>query len=288
MNYLAQLRTLKGLTHNESVIVEAIINDPQAFITIEPKVFCTQNYVSLSSLYRLVDKLGHDGIVEFKMELTHALLERNQSVSVDNIDYPFAEKEDTDTSLLKLKALYSETVHETSGSLETNQVTLAAKSCCEAKNITVFATAGNINFAKNFAFQMLEIGMHVSIPVDEYEMKLHASLLTPQDIAIIISYEGRGVGTLLASEILKEKNVPYILISSLHENPLKNDALALLHLASQEDHANKISSFGTRLSLLYVLDALYTEIFKYDYSNNLVKKREYYENLSSYNIKLSK
>ena len=46
-----------------------------------------------------------------------------------------------------------------------------------------------------------------------------------------------------------------------------------------ENHYRKISSFSTRLTLLYILDCLYTCYFELDYENNIKNKIEYYESM---------
>ena len=51
------------------------------------------------------------------------------------------------------------------------------------------------------------------------------------------------------------------------------------------NHYKKISSFSTRLSILYILDVLYTCYFKLDYQENIEKKLAYYNNIVEGTIK---
>ena len=52
-----------------------------------------------------------------------------------------------------------------------------------------------------------------------------------------------------------------------------------LYISPYENHYKKISSFSTRLSLLYILDVLYTCLFKLDYDQIVEKKLKYYDNI---------
>ena len=51
-------------------------------------------------------------------------------------------------------------------------------------------------------------------------------------------------------------------------------------MSHHEDHYHKISSYSTRLSLLYILDVLYTCYFELDYEENLSKKLHYYHHMT--------
>ena len=95
-----------------------------------------------------------------------------------------------------------------------------------------------------------------------------------------------GYGYFLASIYICIKNnkTPIILISSTNKNPLTKYARYKLYLSSNENHFNKISSFSTRLSLLYILDSIYTSYFKLDYDKNVTYKLNTYKKLSNNKI----
>ena len=61
-----------------------------------------------------------------------------------------------------------------------------------------------------------------------------------------------------------------------------------LYISPYENHYKKISSFSTRLSLLYILDVLYTCYFELDYKDNVKKKMDYYDLIWKTNPKMIK
>jgi len=128
---------------------------------------------------------------------------------------------------------------------------------------------------------MQEIGTFVNVPIEEYHQLLTASTSDKNHIAILVSFEGRGVIIQNIAEILKKNKTSIILISSTNENPLTKYADYHLYLSSNENHYNKVSSFSTRLSLLYLLDCIYTQYFKFDYDRNVNYKLNAYKKLSS-------
>ena len=58
-----------------------------------------------------------------------------------------------------------------------------------------------------------------------------------------------------------------------------------LYISSGENHYKKISSFSTRLSILYIFDILYTCYFELNYEENLERKLDYYRLIDKTNIR---
>jgi len=75
-------------------------------------------------------------------------------------------------------------------------------------------------------------------------------------------------------DILRERQAKILLIGSETDNPLSKYADLKLNLPTLESHYDKISAFATKLSLLYMLDNLYTGLFNLNYEENMKKKKE--------------
>ena len=153
----------------------------------------------------------------------------------------------------------------------------------KAKQVDIYTSAGNIYFALNFKFQMQEIGVNVNVPIDEYQQRLLAASGDNNHFAIIISFQGRGILSNILPKILKEKQTKMLLISAYGYNFKNFDPDYHLFINNHENHYKKISSFSTRLSVLFILDVLYTCYFKMNYDENVNKKVAYYDLISKYN-----
>ena len=73
--------------------------------------------------------------------------------------------------------------------------------------------------------------------------------------------------------ILHKNHVPTVLISSTEYHPEIKYYDYQLFLSSKENHYKKISSYSTRLSLLFVLDTLYTAYLGY-IMKRILKRRQ--------------
>ena len=175
---------------------------------------------------------------------------------------------------------YQQTLISTAHLFELDQLRYIAHAMKKAKVIDIYTSAGNVFFAENFKFQMQEIGVHVNVPIEDYQQRLLAASSDETHFALVISFEGRNVLAEKIPQVLKENKTPITLISSPTYQPKNIKSDYHLYLSPKENHYKKISSFSTRLSLLYILDVLYTCYFELDYKKNIEKKLEYYEKIS--------
>lgn len=271
MNIFSQLKNMNDLTNNEKIIVDYILDNPHEFISLSTEKICKKCFVSSPTLYRLCTKLGVSGLSDLKVKISGSL--NNYLQEDDNFDYDYPiEKNQTHYEIINiLKEDYEQTIISTKNLFNLEQLRLAVNAMKKAKQIDIYTSAGNIYFAQNFKFQMQEIGILVNVPEEEYLQNLTASTSNPDHLAILISFGGRGSIIEKIARILTHNNTPILLISSSDKNPLNQYATYQLFLCSYENHYNKISSFSTRMSLLYILDTLYTCYFKTDFENNKEK-----------------
>jgi DNA-binding MurR/RpiR family transcriptional regulator len=280
MNIFSKLNKLTNLTENEKTLVTYMQDNPEIFVKMSAAEISEACFISTSTIYRLCQKLDLIGLSELKVQVSSSINEYLKEKSLVDYNYPFKENETQYEIVLRMKELYEQTMVSSLNLIDLEQLKLISNVLKEAKYIDFYTSAGNIYFAENFKFQMQEIGTFINVPIEEYHQLLTASTSDENHIAIIVSFEGRGLIAENIAEILKKNKTPIILISSTTESPLTKYANYQLYLSSNENHFNKISSFSTRLSLLYVLDCIYTHYFKFDYDKNVSYKLNAYKKLS--------
>ena len=283
MNIFSKLNKLTNLTENEKTLVNYMVGNPENFVKMSALEISDACFISTSTIYRLCQKLDLSGLSELKVQISMSINEYLKENNSINYNYPFKQNETQYQIVLKLKELYEQTLVSSLNLIDLEQLKLISNLLKKAQHIDFYTSAGNLYFAENFKFQMQEIGTFINLPIEEYHQRLTASTSDKDHIAIIVSFEARGVIIKEIADILKKNKTPIILISSINENPLIKYANYHLYLSSNENHFNKISSFSTRLSLLYVLDCIYTCYFKFDYDQNVKYKLDTYKKLSNNN-----
>ncbi|EDE9559967.1 MurR/RpiR family transcriptional regulator [Listeria monocytogenes] len=255
MNILIKIRELTNLTNSEKELANYILANPKKTLQFKPKELATAAFVSAATIYRLINKLGLNGIGELKIEIASSLRETSEEKDL-NYDYPILESDTPYQIMTNLHQIYKGT-------------------------IDVYAASANLFFAQNFKFQMQEIGVLVNVPEEDYIQSLSAANSDENHIAIVVSYGGRSRTLQRVVKILSENNVDIILITSMQDNPLVEFATHKIYMASAENHYNKVSSFSTRQSLLSIFDTLYSIYFNQNYEKNIQYKTTNYQKMNT-------
>ena len=285
MNLFINLKENKDLSKNERVLADYILKHPEDVLKMSSKDLGKVCFVSTATVYRLCDKLGLSGFSDLKIKITSSLDDYRKSNEDFNFDFPVNQFQTHYEIIQKIKEDYEQTLNLTANLFSLDQLRLIASAMEKTQIIDVYTSAGNINFALNFQFQMQEIGIQVNVPVDEYQQRLIAASSNENHLAIIITFGGRGILSDILPRILHKVKTPIVLISSYDYTFKDFDPDYQLYISSYENHYKKISSFSTRLSILYILDVLYTCYFKLDYQENIEKKLAYYNNIVEGTIK---
>lgn len=285
MNLFINLKENKELSKNERILADYILKHPEDVLKMSSKDLGKECFVSTATVYRLCDKLGLSGFSDLKIKITSSLDDYRKSNEDFNFDFPVNQFQTHYEIIQKIKEDYEQTLNLTANLFSLDQLRLIASAMEKAQIIDVYTSAGNINFALNFQFQMQEIGIQVNVPVDEYQQRLIAASSNENHLAIIITFGGRGILSDILPRILHKVKTPIVLISSYDYTFKDFDPDYQLYISSYENHYKKISSFSTRLSILYILDVLYTCYFKLEYQENIEKKLAYYNNIVEGTIK---
>ena len=285
MNLFINLKENKELSKNERILADYILKHPEDVLKMSSKDLGKECFVSTATVYRLCDKLGLSGFSDLKIKITSSLDDYRKSNEDFNFDFPVNQFQTHYEIIQKIKEDYEQTLNLTANLFSLDQLRLIASAMKKAQIIDVYTSAGNINFALNFQFQMQEIGKQVNVPIDEYQQRLIAASSDENHLAIIITFGGRGILSDILPRILHKVKTPIVLISSYDYTFKDFDSDYQLYISPYENHYKKISSFSTRLSILYILDVLYTCYFKLDYQENIEKKLAYYNNIVEGTIK---
>lgn len=276
MNIFSKLDNLTDLTANEQTLVDYMKNNPERFVNMSADEISAACFVSIPTIYRLCKKLKLNGLSQLKMVVSNSIRDYMKEKKGIDYNYPFSQNETQYQITVKMKELYEQTLTTLNNLIDLEQLRLIALALKKAKYIDIYTSAGNIYFAENFKFQMSEIGVVVNVPVEQYQQSLAAAASNEEHVAIVVSFEGRGMLVEQVMTLLKKNKTQIVLISSTTNKTMIQSSDYNLYLNPNENHYNKISSFSTRLSLLYLLDCIYTCYFKLDYDKNVKYKTETY------------
>lgn len=275
MDLFTKIKAMNSFTESEQTFIDFIFNHPYDVIQLNLQQLSKTSYVSISTIYRVMEKLEINGLNQLKLQISESL-KNNENLKNIDYNYPFQKTNTHYQILTQMLELYDQTLKNTINLIDLDVLLHTVQALKKANNIYIFPSIGNYFMAESFQQNMLEIGVKVDIIKEAYYQHWHVQLCDENDIVMLISYAGRTPQIMDIVHDLNKKNIPIILISSTIHTPIDQFAKYHLYFSSYEDSEEKIASFSSRISLQYLLDCIYACYFNRDYEKNLEYKIKNY------------
>lgn len=264
------------LTGSEQRIADLILADPAGFVALSSKQIASECHVSVPTIYRLCKKLGIDGLAGLRVAIAAAVPDWRRMEGEFDFDYPVKENQSLQQATDAMRSDYDQTLLRVFGQIDYRQLAGIVGLIKKKSVIDIYASSANVYFAQNFAFQMQEVGYQVNVPTDEYIQRLTATNADDTHVAFLISFSGRGALAHFIPRIVRARHTPLVLLASKAYADSFDGAEYKLCLNSAENHYDKVSSFSTRLSILFLLDLIYAGYFETDYRRFQKEKTDRY------------
>ena len=275
MDLFTKIKAMNSFTESEQTFIDFIFNHPYDVIQLNLQQLSKTSYVSISTVYRVMEKLEINGLNQLKLQISESL-KNNENLKNIDYNYPFQKTNTHYQILTQMLELYDQTLKNTINLIDLDVLLHTVQALKKANNIYIFPSIGNYFMAESFQQNMLEIGVKVDVIKEAYYQHWHVQLCNENDIVMLISYAGRTPQIMDIVHDLNKKNIPIILISSTIHTPIDQFARYHLYFSSYEDSEEKIASFSSRISLQYLLDCIYACYFNRDYEKNLEYKIKNY------------
>ena len=254
-------------------VAEFILKERSRLGELSMQEIAEKTFTSKPTLVRFAKTLGFAGWREFMKE--YAEEERYQVSHYTDIDpnLPFDQNDSTRDIVRKVGDLQVESILDTADLLDASPLDLAVDRIVDADRIVFFGMSPNNYLADIFRRKMQSIGRFVTV-AKLSECGMTARSLTPRDCAVLISYSGNNEDRVPMKYVkaLKERGVPLIAVTSGGDNYLRSQIDCVLTMSSREKLYSKIAGFSTEISILCILNVLFSCCFARDYKKNLEYK----------------
>lgn len=284
MLIIEKLLNQDTFSENEKIVAQYLYSIGLDVKELSTRMIAEVTYTSAATVIRLCKKLGFTGFEEFKEKYCQEIEYLNTQTGEIDMNFPFQKGENLRKVTNKLGRLYEDTVKDTLFVLDYRMLNRAVNILQIAKTIHVFSYGTALNVAESFREKMLKIGKNVQITNNLNYQLYEASCLEKGDIAILISYSGETLKMLQIAELCKQKTISMIILSSLGENSLSAYSSCKLTLTTKESLFQNIGDFSTHLSVMFLLDLLYSAYFTKDFDSHYdikIKKAKLLENIRS-------
>lgn len=260
------------LSSSERAVADFILKEKQNIRKMTTREIAQASFSSPSTLVRIAHKMNFRGWNELK----EALLKEEDYLQTHfcNIDanLPFKKSDSIMSVAAKIATLKKESIEDTLSLISHDELHKAVSLLCKASAIQLFAVSNNLLICQKFQHNMRRLGKRVDICSLQGEVVYTAYLTDPSACALIVSYSGETPILVQAAKQLKNHHIPIVLITNIGENSLLPSADCVLHICTREKLYSKIATFSTDASIEFLLDVLYSCIFRMDYDRNLQLK----------------
>lgn len=272
MSIMTQLEFELDFSSSEKEIAHYILDQGENVLNLSIKQLAKNTYTSPATIVRLCHKMGLNGYGDFKIKYSAELQAEHKIKNRIDVNFPFSKNDDDYQMAYKLATLHQEAIEDTLSLIDFKQLHQIIDLIESAKRIFVFGSGNSLLAAMDFQHKMLRIGKLIEMRQLGGEQVFLAYNCTLEDVAIIISYSGETANLIEYAQFLKKAKVPIIGITSLGENQLSQYCTYILNTGSREKIFNKIAPFSSKTSMQFILDVLFSGIFKKHYDDYLQKK----------------
>ncbi|SFP95414.1 transcriptional regulator, RpiR family [Desemzia incerta] len=241
-------RKYDELNENELSIVSYILKNKKETQDISITKLAEVCHTSKSTIHRLTQKLGFSGFVEFKYSIKQSI----ELHSATNDDMIEKLKNDIETTY----KLFNQT-----------DVKKIVEKVYQSKRIYGYGTGwAQLNALNDLNRNFILSGKNSMVLQSKTELKLLLSEMDSNDLVIIVSKSGDGIGLSEITQLLSLKKIPILSITEFKNNDLASKTDYNLYFQSSEfyDKHRENTSKKTFVTVNIVLDMLYREYIKYE------------------------
>lgn len=253
----------------ESIVIDYLLTSPEKIENMTVQKIADETFTQPSTLIRIAKKLEYNGWKDFKKSYFEEWNYLSKNFSKIDANLPFEKTDNVMTISKKIAALEQSTIDDIQSLLRHDNLLQAKQLLLKSECIRIFAHNANSLIAQDFALKMNRIQKNVVVSTTEGEGAYEAYNFPENSCGILISYSGENSSLLKINQIIRERNIPTIAITSIGDNQLSKECSCFLPITTREKLYSKIGNFTINISIIYLLDVLYSLVFSENYDKNL-------------------
>jgi len=247
-NIIAYLRSLySSLTKAEKKVADIVLKEEKNIIYDSLTDLAEKSGVGETSVLRFCRQIGYKGFQDFKLALAQEL--ENTTTYESN----------SDKISEQIKQKNIQTLEETTSLINDELIQNVVEEFQLAKKVVFFGVGSSGATAEFANFRFIKTGLPVEVVTDSHLGLIKASLLTENDLAVVISVSGSTVDIVDIAKRANESKAKVICITSHIKSPVTKYADIVLLSASRETPTEG-SAFSSVISQLHILDVLFMEL----------------------------
>ena len=247
-----------SFTNTERKVADYILNHRNDVIHMSITDLAHACQIGESSVFRFCKTLDLRGYQEFKIALAHNL-------SLDDEMPQLSDEITMDDTIDELASkVLNATVNaltETKKLINLEDIARTVELFIQANRIHFFGVGASLMTALEAKNKFMRITNKTECSIDSHLQIMSASLMTENDVAVLISYSGSTKDMIEVAKVIRGTGAKVISLTRFAKSPLTNYSDITLLCGANEGPLQG-GSLTAKISQLYLLDLLYAEYFK--------------------------
>lgn len=278
-NFVLQIKaSYNQFTKAEKKVADYVVENQEKVLYMSITDLAEACEVGDASVYRFCRTMKLQGYQEFKMKMS---LSRAMGREAGKAECPTQENS-LGGMAERVMEQHVAAIRETYMLLDKNSFTRVLAMLEEAQRVHFFGIGDSLLTAEEARNKFLRLTNKVSCITDPHMQSMAASLCTPDDLIIIISYSGATKDNIHVAKLAREAGAKLACITHFRKSPLTEFCDAVL-LCGSEEGPLEGGSMKAKMSQLYLVDMLYQAYYESNYKqskrNNEITSRSVVEKL---------
>lgn len=252
---LTKIRAIyPSLSVKEKKVADYILKQPRKMIHMTISQVADDLQLAEATVFRFCQRVGYRGFQALKIALASELVS-----PLEQIHETIEEDDDEKTVVEKIFRSNIETLKDTLHIIDPTAFEQAVQALVTAKKIDFYGNGGSGIIALDAHHKFLWTGLVTAAYQDSHFQLMSASQLTDEDVAVFISHSGTNKDILQTLDVVKERGVTTIAITSYGKSPLsENVDIPLFTISKETEYRSE--ALASRLAQLAIIDALFVGV----------------------------
>lgn len=255
-------------TKAEKRVADYVLQNPQKVLYMSITDLADACEMGDTSVFRFCRHLKCKGYQDFKVHLAQSMGGEREAAPVAG---EVGEDDTLDQVAMKVLASNQGAITKTYKLLNMQDISTAVDWMISAGRVSFFGVGASMVSALEAKNRFMRITPKVDMALDVHLQSMSAALLTPNDLAVVISYSGTTKDTVAIAQTAKEAGAKLICITRFTKSPLAS-LCDLRLLCGANEGPLQGGSMSAKLSQLFLLELLYMEYFRRTYSHSSENK----------------
>lgn len=261
-------------TKAEKKVADYVLQNPKKVLFMSITDLAEACDVGDTSVFRFCKTMQLQGYQEFKMQLSLSISDDDDDDRIASmLSGEITQEDSIEDVAKKVLQINQNALNETYDLLDYNALNLAVDYMISAKQIYFFGVGSSLMTAQDAVNKFTRITPKVHSVPDAHMQAMAASILSPDDLAFVISYSGATKDTIQVVRQAKQAGAKVVSITRFVKSPLTACSDVVILCGTNEGPLQG-GSTSARISQMMLLDLIYMEYFKRTYETSSRNKKK--------------